>query len=121
MNCIQETILNHPEYTRNKIKNKCSKEYSWLYKHFKEELYLNLPNPVEHKIYEEQRVNWESRDYMYAELIKKEIESLQDIRERVTKTYILKRCGIDSTYYRNIEKLPRTKKILDDYIVFLRK
>lgn len=110
-------ILENPITTRNEIRNRCKKEYSFLYKHDKKWLFDNLPKPTI-SVNHNKKVDWNKKDNTLLMLIKLKYEEL--IKEekplRITKSVIGKRAGILADLEKNLDKLSETRMYLNEII-----
>lgn len=101
--------------TRTHLRKRIPKQYMFLYRHDKEWLFTNLPTKRK-KDQPTQTVDWDLRDqkyYMKIKLFHHEILLLEK-PVRITQTLIGKRLGILANLERHLDKLPRTKKLLNE-------
>lgn len=111
-------LENNKEKTITEIRSMNPRVYTWLYRNDLEWLKNNCPNVVKHKK-SISRIDWKARDIEIAkqvELIAKEIINDTKVLRRITKNEVgrlIKELSL-SSLYRNIEKMPKTQKALDD-------
>lgn len=101
--------------TRTHLRKRIPKQYMFLYRHDKDWLFTNLPTKRK-KEQPTQTVDWDLRDqeyYMKINLFHHEILLLEK-PVRITQTLIGKRLGILANLERHLDKLPRTKKLLNE-------
>lgn len=115
--CILKNIAMNPTLTRTELRERCKKEYIYLYRNDKSWLFNNLPN-ITKSIHDNNRVNWDKRDAEYLKLIKAKYEELliKDIPIRITKANIGKPLGILAALEKNLSKLPKTEKYLEEIL-----
>ncbi|MFL0164764.1 TnsD family Tn7-like transposition protein [Candidatus Clostridium helianthi] len=107
---ILKAIGNDSGVSRSCIRNKCKKEYMYLYRYEKEWLFNNLP--VKGKVKQDkQRVDWCERDKQYLKLLKDKHEALinDEAMIRITKGNLAKSLGLLANIEKKIELLPLTK------------
>ncbi|TCO71812.1 TnsD family Tn7-like transposition protein [Marinisporobacter balticus] len=114
---IINTIREQPSLSRTQIRKLCQKEYSYLYCHEKEWLFLNLPENMDKQEIDcksDQRVAWDIRDTEIVEGIKEAYKKLLESEKsvRITKSSIGKVLGILPTLENYLDKLPQTKEFL---------
>jgi hypothetical protein len=117
-------IESNKEKSLTQIRSIDSKLYMWLYRNDNKWLKVNSPSTNKIKNYKNNRVNWQERDSYVAKAVEKIAKSILNKTEvliRVTKNEIgreLGKLGIISlaTLYRKLDKMPKTKKILQEYI-----
>ncbi|MCY6957426.1 TnsD family transposase [Clostridium brassicae] len=114
---ILNTRVTNPTATRTEIRNMCKKEYMYLYRNDKKWLEDNLPLKSK-SINRNKKVDWDKRDIEFVALIKVKYKELlsKDSPIRITKSSIGKSAGILVTLEKNINKLPKTKKYLNQII-----
>ncbi len=107
--------INNKALTRTDIRNKCKKEYVYLYRYDKEWLFNNLPIKVKVSR-DNRRTNWNERDNYYLNLLKEQYEKLIDESPviRITRGSLAKPLGILVNIEKKSEKLPETKKFLEE-------
>ncbi len=114
---ILDTIADYPEAKRSEIRNRCKKEYIYIYRKNKKWLDENMPEKT--KIVSGiKKVDWNKRDSELLSIIKvKHVELLnREIPTRVTISLFGKELGILSEIEKNIDKLPATQKYLSDIL-----
>lgn len=112
---LLEGIQQYPNDSRTQIRERFQKEYTYLYRHDKEWLFNHLPiNQT--KVKPKATVDWEARDREYCSKIKRHYKELimLDKPVRITISIIGKRLGILSNLEKHIDKLPQTKKLLNE-------
>jgi len=108
-------IRQYPNNSRTQIRQRLQKEYTYLYRHDKKWLFNNLPiNRTKRK--PKATVDWEVRDHEYCSKIKRLYKELimLDKSVRITISIIGKRLGILSNLEKHLDKLPQTKKLLNE-------
>ncbi|OOM79133.1 TnsD family Tn7-like transposition protein [Clostridium sp. BL-8] len=102
--------INNKALTRTDIRNKCNKEYVYLYRYDKEWLFNNLPIKVKASI-DNRRINWNERDNYYLKLLKEKYEKLidEDPVIKITRGSLAKSLGILVNIEKRLEQLPLTK------------
>lgn len=114
---IVEGIKKHEDLNRTQIRGQFPKQYIYLYRNDKRWLFEHLP--VKKKQNETRRiVDWEKRDKEYHNKIDQLYQELVQSKKpiRITKTIIGKRLGILADLERNLDKLPRTDKLLQSVV-----
>jgi hypothetical protein len=109
----------HSEKSITDIRTLNQKVYTWLYRNDKEWLKNHYPGTQKIKTSLNKRVDWDQRDQETAkqvEFIAKEIITETSKLMRVTKNEIGRRLGELSTLYKNLDKMPKTKEILNEVI-----
>jgi hypothetical protein len=114
---ILKNIAMNPTPTRTELRDICKKEYIYLYRNDKSWLFNNLPNKTI-STHDNNRVNWNIRDEEYLKLIKAKYEELliKDIPIRITKANVGKPLGIVAALEKNLSKLPKTEKYLEEIL-----
>lgn len=112
---ILKAIDDHSGVPRSYIRNKCTKEYMYIYRYEKEWLFNNLPAKVKVK-QDKQKVDWCERDKQYLKLLKDRYEALinDGAMIRITKGNLAKSLGILANIEKKIELLPLTKSFFDE-------
>lgn len=108
-------IQQYPDYTRTQIRNSFPKQYMYLYRHDKEWLFEQLPKNSKNGI-PNMVVDWSKRDDEYYEKVKQLYKELIALEKpiRITNSLIGKRLGILANLDKHIDKLPRTRELLND-------
>jgi hypothetical protein len=113
-NIILNAIKSNKVLSRTDIRNKCKKEYIYLYRYDKEWLFNNLPikvivNP------DNRRIDWKERDKQYLKLLKEKYEELisNGLMIRITKGSLAKPLGILANIEKKLEQLPLTKSFFE--------
>lgn len=112
---IVEIMKQFPQLSRTSLRNKCKKQYIFLYRHDKEWLMNELP--LNQKKLEPTRVvDRIKRDKEYVANIKKQYRELLKLEKpiRITMSLIGKRLGILANLERHLDMLPKTKKLLSE-------
>lgn len=115
----KDTILkamgNDSGFSRSDIRNKCKKEYVYLYRYDKEWLFDNLPAKVRVK-QDNQRIDWCERDNQYLKLLKERYKELirDESMVRITKGSLAKPLGILANIEKKLELLPLTKRFFEE-------
>lgn len=118
---IVEGIKKHQDLNRTQIRKQFSKQYIHLYRNDKRWLFEHLP--IKKKQNETAKfVDWEKRDKEYHNKIDQLYQELVQSKKpiRITKSIIGKRLGILANLERNLEKLPRTGKLLQSVVESVR-
>ncbi|MBO0992595.1 TnsD family Tn7-like transposition protein [Bacillus sp. SD088] len=108
-------IRQYSNDSRTQIRQRFQKEYIYLYRYDKEWLFNHLPiNQT--KVKPKATVDWEARDREYCSKIEKLYKELimLDKSVRITISVIGKRLGILSNLEKHLDKLTRTKKLLNE-------
>lgn len=109
----------YPNKNKSELVKKCVSTGSWLYKFDKEWLRNNSPDRKKSIDYSKNKIDWNKKD---DEILKKAEKLVKNLYEedkdlkRVTKSKVLKICGIKDLSLKNLNKMPKTKKFLDDNI-----
>lgn len=114
-NTIINIMENNPTATRNEIRNKCKKEYIYIYRRDDNWLFDNLPK-VTRVVSSHSLVDWNKRDNEILIIVKNKFEELLANNEkiRITKSSIGKLTGTLAALEKNIDKLPNTKQYLNE-------
>lgn len=110
---ILKLIKDNPTLSRTEIREKCQKQYTYLYRRHKDWLFNILPIKSRESN-NAKRVDWEKRDKDVLKLVKEKYKELLD-REapiRITKSSIGKATNMLSYIEKNLDKLPKTEKYL---------
>ncbi|WP_067842646.1 TnsD family Tn7-like transposition protein [Amphibacillus sediminis] len=112
---LLEGIQIYPYDSRTQIREHFQKEYAYLYRHDKEWLFKQLPN-IRTREKPKATVDWEVRDREYSFKVKKFYNELimLDKPVRITISIVGKRLGILSNLEKHLDKLPQTKKFLNE-------
>lgn len=112
---ILKTINNNKALSRTNIRNKCKKEYVYLYRYDKAWLFNNLPIKVRASL-DNHRIDWNKRDYYYLELLKEKYNELiiKKTVIRITRGSLAKPLGILANIEKRLEQLPLTKGFFDE-------
>lgn len=119
LNTYKEIILkeinNNNNLTRTQIRDRFQKEYIYLYRYDKEWLFNNLPEKTKIKQCNI-RIDWSKRDKEYLKILKEKYKELINNKTmiRITKGSLSKPLGILSNIEKKLDKLPLTKKFLDE-------
>jgi hypothetical protein len=118
---IKEVIKTNLELSRTEIRKLCQKEYTYLYRHDKAWLYKNLPKKKDKQHSNSKnryRVNWDLRDIEILDRIEEQYNNFLASEEpvRITKSILGKATGLFPMLDKKIDKLPKTKKFLDDHL-----
>ncbi|WEG12606.1 TnsD family Tn7-like transposition protein [Pullulanibacillus sp. KACC 23026] len=114
-NEILDEIKKNPYLSRKALREKIKKQYIFLYRHDKQWLMENLPN-YKRKHQPTKKVDWEKRDKDYVKCIKKLYKKLlkEENTVRITISVLGNRLGILANLEKHLEKLPNTKKLLEE-------
>lgn len=114
-NEILAEIKKSPDLSRTELREKLKKQYIFLYRHDKQWLMENLPCNKK-KQQPTKKVDWAERDKEYVEDIKILYKQLleQDKIVRITISVFGKQLGILANLERHLDKLPTTKKLLEE-------
>lgn len=112
---ILKVMSNDSSFSRSDIRNKCKKEYIYLYRYDKEWLFNNLPAKVRVK-QDNQRIDWYERDNQYLKLLKEKYKELinDESMIRITKGSLAKPLGILANIEKKLELLPLTKRFFEE-------
>lgn len=112
---ILNAIKNNKVLSRTDIRNKCKKEYIYLYRYDKEWLFNNLPIKVIVNL-DNRRIDWKERDKQYLKLLKEKYEELisNGPMIRITKGSLAKPLGILANIEKKLEQLPLTKSFFEE-------
>lgn len=115
-----ELIQSYSEKSITEIRTFNPKIYTWLYRNDKEWLRSNYPETKKSNTGNfKKRVDWDQRDQETVremELIVKEILSETNKLIRVTANEISRRLGMLSSLRKNLDKMPNTKKVLNESV-----
>lgn len=116
---ILNIIKNNALITRQQIRQKLYKQYMWLYKNDREWFDKNMPESK--KLTgnnNNMRVDWCKRDNQLVALLKNEYKILlQQVQDkRITISLLGRRLNILSLLESKLNKLPETKKYLDEIL-----
>lgn len=116
LNILKSMEIN-PTLSRTEIRKICKKEYIYLYRIDKEWLFSVLPQKVKKHNYRK-KVDWDKRDKEILALIKDQYKELlnKEVPIRITKYAIGKVARVLVTLEKNIKKLPKTEKYLNEII-----
>lgn len=114
-NVILKAMKNNKVFSRTDIRNKCKKEYTYLYRYDKDWLFSNLPIKVKVNL-DNRRIDWKERDKQYLRLLKEKYKELIDNEPiiRITKGSLAKPLGILANIEKKLEQLPLTKNFFDE-------
>ena len=118
---IDEGIKKLQDLNRTQIRRQFPKQYIHLYRNDKEWLFEHLP--LKKKQNETTKiVDWVKRDKEYCKRIKKLYQELVQYEKpiRITQSIIGKILGILTNLERNLDKLPRTGKLLQSIVESVR-
>ncbi|MED1679105.1 TnsD family transposase [Bacillus subtilis] len=112
---IVEIIQEFPQLSRTTLREKCKKQYIFLYRHDKEWLMGVLPSYQKKQI-PTKKVDWYKRDQEYAEKIKRIYKDLLELEKpvRITLSLIGRRLGILVNLELHLDKLPKTERLLSE-------
>ncbi|MED3825864.1 TnsD family transposase [Priestia flexa] len=112
---IVEIIQEFPQLSRTSLREKCKKQYIFLYRHDKEWLMDVLPS-CQKKQRPTKIVDWSKRDQEYVVKIKRLCKELLELEKpiRITLSFIGRRLGILANLERHTDKLPKTKRLLSE-------
>ena len=109
----------YPQKSKNELVELSISTASWLYKFDKEWFEENSPEKKQSTNYKKTRIDWNKKDKELYYTAKKVIEELYKEDKnlnRVTKSRVLKMCGVKYYSSEMLKKLPKTKKFIDDNI-----
>ncbi|MDU1350597.1 TnsD family transposase [uncultured Clostridium sp.] len=111
-------IKDYPEKSKTQLRHLNKKVYGWLYRNDQEWMNQNSPKLISTRN-TNPRVDWVQRDI---EILSKVIIVLEEIHvsegkpERITISMIGSKLGIRSLLEKHIDRLPKTKKYLENNI-----
>ncbi len=110
-----EILKNNPEKTRTELRKYAYSKFAWLYRNDYNWLFQHLPQSLK-KVPVNKRVNWDSRDNELVQIIKTTVLKLMERTKpmRITKNAIGKEIGVSMLLQKHLDKLPKTKIILDN-------
>ncbi|HDX9578516.1 TPA: TnsD family transposase [Bacillus pseudomycoides] len=110
-----EEIRKFPNLSRTALRERFKKKYMFLYRHDKEWLLKNLPIKQK-KLEPTKTVDWDKRDREYVVKIKTLYKNLlaKEKPIRITVSVIGKRLGILANLERHLDKLSKTKALLEE-------
>lgn len=120
INRYRENIIGYlrknSKVNRTELRRSFQKEYTYLYRYDNEWLFKNLPRKVEKIKATVNKVNWQTRDIEYVEAINQRYDDLINAVKptRITKGTLAKTLGILPNVEKNINKLPKTKALLEE-------
>ncbi|MGP4074023.1 TnsD family transposase [Piscibacillus sp. B03] len=111
---LLEGIQKYPNDSRTRIRERFKKEYIYLYRYDRIWLFKHLPEKCRQKR-DIEIVNWSIRDNDYCIEIKHLCITLLALEKpvRITKSLIGRRLGILANLEKNLNKLPKSKKLLN--------
>lgn len=114
---IGKAVDEFPNLKRTELRSKYKKQYMFLYRNDKKWLMNMLPSKKK-KAGSNKTVDWVKRDSEYVAQIKKLHSELLQLEKlvRITLSLIGKRLGILANLERHLDKLPKTKKLLNSII-----
>lgn len=111
--------LSKNQVSKTQLRKKFKKEYIWLYRNDKELLIelLNKCNKYTGSM-SNKKVDWNERDNMIYSLIKDDIKKILESEKpiRITISRLGNDIGYISLLEKHLDKLPRTKKLLEENI-----
>lgn len=117
LDLYKKCILNNKDnYTsRTELRKDFPKEYTYLYRHDKDWLFINLPKVTKIEI-ENKRVDWDLRDAELLYLLKENYNKLLNTEPpvRLSISYIQKTLKIKDYFIFNLDKLPKSKLYLNE-------
>ncbi|MDF9408525.1 MAG: hypothetical protein A4E52_00162 [Pelotomaculum sp. PtaB.Bin013] len=114
-----EIAEHNPGKTKTELRRSTKAEYAWLYRHDRDWLNDHSPTPIRRMKYTDRRVNWVKRDEELAERVSmaaQEIKQVPGRPVRLTISSIGKRVGELALLQKHLEKLPKTKSILQEVV-----
>lgn len=111
-------LANNPDKNKKELRFMAYATYTWLYRNDREWLNEHQP-PVKRKKSNYQRVSWEQRDAELANQVLfagAKLKIKRDKPVRLTYSSIFKETGTAMLLEKNISRLPKTKKVLDQII-----
>lgn len=109
----------NPRCSKQQVRSNLYKEFSYLYRNDREWLQKKMNNLGSQKSHaSNSRVDWESRDNEIVQEIKKILPELINTQNpaRITKSSIGKKIGKLALLEHYIDKLPRSKRYLDEIL-----
>lgn len=104
--------------SKTELRQMFKADYTWLYRHDREWLNQNSPELLPRKKYADNRVNWSERDNVIRNKAKRVIheEFKCSVKPtRITISFIGKQIGELSLLQKHIEKLPKTKALIENH------
>ncbi|MBL8203480.1 MAG: TnsD family transposase [Blastocatellia bacterium] len=110
----QELCVQFPQASVTELRRKAPALWTWLYRHEKDWLRQNVPAPIR-QAPQVKRVDWQVRDQQTATEVQAVIQQILATvpLQRVTKSRIGKKIGRLALLERLLDKLPRTKSLLE--------
>nr|WP_255445420.1 TnsD family transposase [Bacillus sp. FDAARGOS_235] len=108
----------YPNLTQEQLRRCSEGLYIWLYRKDREWLVENAPTIKKRKTKLE-RIDWEKRDVLLSEKVEEAVKHIKNKKgkfQRVTITTIAKYIDGYSYIPKYLSKLPRTQKIIEQYI-----
>ena len=112
---ILKVMQTNPKLSRTKIREICPKEYAYIYRRDKAWIFDNLPQKVKTNNHRN-KVDWNKRDQEVLKLIKARYQEMMNekLLIRITISSIGKRANILAALEKNIDKLPETRKFINN-------
>jgi hypothetical protein len=113
-NQLIEGIKAYPNQSRTGIRNLFPSVYMYLYRHDRDFLFFHLPTRRK-GVAKGNNVNWKIRDNNYYNAIFNLNNELRKMEKplRITRSLVGKRLGILTNLEKHIDKLPKTKILLE--------
>jgi hypothetical protein len=112
------TLRMNPGVSRSKLRHLNYRDFQWLYRHDRKWLKKVLPSRRKGRG-SMGRVDWDKRDREMSILVEQAARSILNTADkpvRVTLGLIGRICGRKALLEHHLDKLPTTKKVLNDYL-----
>jgi hypothetical protein len=111
---ILNLVMNHPQYSRQEVRNHLKKQYAWFYRHDREWLDLTLPKKKQGSHGKDDRVDWAERDKQLIKEIEVIYEKLLCLEKpiRITKSLIGTKLGKKTLLEKHLERLLKSQTYL---------
>ena len=109
---------NHPDLSKKEIRQMNQALYAWLYRHDREWL-LNQTTTNSQVQSPKPRVDWDARDQQMEVLVEKAVQELHEIPGKpvpINVSRIGKHIGKSALLERHLDKMPRTKTMLEQVV-----
>jgi hypothetical protein len=114
------TVINEADMlSRTQIRNRIPGIFIWLYRHDREWLNSILPPPVNRRVSQNSRVDWEKRDQFLCQKVKEAATKLLLTDEkpvRITLSKVGRSIKELAVLEKHLDRLPRTKAMLETVV-----
>jgi hypothetical protein len=114
----EKLVKNNPGKNKTELRKMAKAIYIWLHRHDQEWLNDNSPITKKRTKFNNQ-VNWEQRDKQLSQQVHSTVEKIKSLEckpVQLTFTSICKEMGVYPTIQYGINKLPKTKELIESYV-----